>query len=218
LRARAGSLRFSSGDAPQIEQDFVAVGVGAQAVAEEGLRLGNLAHALPEPVGGGGVGLDFLRVQRGGGAEPRQDFTHVRAVAKFDFLDRMMVVFMSVGMGMSVALVEVRVLGGPELAPEGFEPVARRAEEIVLVAGVLLLDGSGVGSHVRRLEGGAVVEDARVIAAVEVSVGLDEEVLGEELAAIADEHGQQVAGAGAIALPALRPALEAAAQAEADHE
>jgi len=124
----------------------------------------------------------------------------------------------SVRMGVRAALVEVRVGGGPELPAKRFQPVLRRTKEVVLVTGVLLLDGPGVGGHVWRLEGRTIVEDAGVVAAVEVGVGLDEEVVGEGTASIAEQDGEQVGGLGAIALPGLKPRFEARHQCEAGEE
>ena len=112
------------------------------------------------------------------------------------------------------ALIQVRMARRKELSAEGVDPIARFAEEIFFIALVAAADRPAVFGHVRCLKSGAVVEDSRVIAAVEVGVGLDEEMVGEQSATIAEQNAEDIAGVDAIALPGLEPGFQACGEAE----
>ena len=116
------------------------------------------------------------------------------------------------------ALVQVRVPGGEKLAAEGVNPIARLAEKALFVALVPPADGAAVFGHVGGLEGLAIVKDRRVKAAVEVGVGLDEEMVGEHAAAVAHQNAQHIGRLGAVALPGLKPQVQPSGQAKAQYE
>ena len=107
------------------------------------------------------------------------------------------------------------VLGDEEVAAEALDPIPGRAEEahllfVLLVGGLALLGGEVAGVFGRP----RLVEDGGVIAAVERDVGLDEEMVGEEAAAVAEEDLEDVVGLGALA-PAGGARLEEGGQGEA---
>ena len=62
-----------------------------------------------------------------------------------------------------------------------------------------------------------VVVDGGVIAVVKVGVGLGEDVLGEQLAAITERDLQEVSGLAAVSSPALEPWFDHSGEAERRH-
>src|SRR5262245_51769606 len=100
----------------ELEEDFIAAGIGAKPVPQKLLGFGNFAEPVPQPVGCNRVGLDAARIEIGGQFEPRQDFSFI-------------------------AMLQVSVFDNFEVAAEPIYPIAGLAEEILLFF-VLLVTGS----------------------------------------------------------------------------
>src|SRR6266850_8182129 len=121
-------------------------------------------------------------------------------------------------MALCSPFVEVRVNRRIKLTGEGINPIAWFAEEAVFVALVIAGHGSGVFGHVRRFKCFAVIKNGRIVAAVEISIGLDKEMIGKDTPAVAEQSLKQIARTSAVALPRLKPHAQASSQAETKNE
>ena len=112
--ARAGGVAVFVGvAAAEREEDRVAAGIGAQALAQKLFGLGDAPETVVQPERADDVGLDALRIELGGEPEPREDFALVTVLA------------------------EVRVNGGIKIPAEARDPVfALWAAVIVIATGV----------------------------------------------------------------------------------
>src|SRR5581483_4612145 len=86
---------------------------------------------------------------------------------------------------------------------ELLDEVARFPHELSLLAGVLLFQRAGVRRHVGRLEGFLVVENRGIESAVEILVSLDEQMIGKEAPAVAQQERHETVGAPL--LPRVEP-------------
>ena len=86
----------------------------------------------------------------------------------------------------------MRVLRDLEIAPEGVNPVLRFAQEILVLFVLLGFLAAMAGGNDFLLLPGILVEDGRIIAAVKINVGHGEELVGEQLAAVAEHQGKDV--------------------------
>src|SRR5882724_11124996 len=86
----------------------------------------------------------------------------------------------------------MRVAAGNEMAAKGVNPVSWRPHETFVFTLIVAGDGAGVCGHVRRLEGGVVIEDSRIIAAVIIGVGLDKKTVRENAAAVAEQQIEKI--------------------------
>src|SRR5712672_3181448 len=109
-----------SEDPPQFEQNLETTGILAQAITKEFLGLGDLTHALAQPISGDGVGPNAVGIEFGGEPQPGQDFSHFRVVTQVSDTSRM--AFRS-------AFVQMGMDGREELTTEGINPVTRFAKK-----------------------------------------------------------------------------------------
>src|SRR5215472_13924798 len=95
-----------------------------------------------------------------------------------------------------VSMLEMRVFCNQGVAADPFEQITRRTQEIgfvllsVLVAVVVtgfLMIGAPATSKVILMVDGLLVEDGGIITAVEIDVRLGHEMIGQELAAVAEK-------------------------------
>ena len=105
-----------------------------------------------------------------------------------------------------------------EMPAEALDPIARRPEEIHLFLMLLLGGIAFLGRHVAAVPGRlGLVEDGRVVAAVERNIRLHKEMVGKQPAAVSEQHLEHAAGPGPFA-PALRPRLDDRGEAEAGRQ
>ena len=83
---------------------------------------------------------------------------------------------------------------------------------------MFLLCFRGISRHVPAFGSLLFVEDGWSKTVVEIGVGLDEEMPGEELAAVAEGDLQQIIRLGAPAFPALMPGFQSGGKADGDHQ
>jgi len=165
--------------AAEFEKDFVAARIFAQTVAEKLLGLSDFSHSATQPISGHGVSLDVVRIEFGGELQPGKNFAHFRIVPE---------VTRGGGVPLSSTFVEVCVNRGIELAAEGIYPISRISQEAVFIPLIVASCSPSIFSHVRGFKRFTVVEYRRIIAAMEVGVSLDIEMVGEDSPTIAEER------------------------------
>ena len=119
---------------------------------------------LAHPVGGDGVGLDTVWIQFRRNAEPWQDLADISAL-------------------------QMRVQGRAKVPAEAIDPIGCRPKKTAFRFGFLFPVGMGdIVVVLLRLPG--LIENGRIIAAVEGDVGFHEKVIREQLAAFAKQECQ----------------------------